>query len=193
MAHEALIIVDVQNDFCPGGSLAVPHGDQVVDAINSWVAERASDLLIVTTQDAHPPNHVSFHAQGGPWPPHCVVGTWGFELHPSLRVVPSAQFYKGSSPDVDAYSGFEGRLASSPSVVPEKSVSLADFLHQQNVVALYVAGLATDYCVKATVLDALSLGFPTTVLLDGVRGVEVHPGDSQAALDEMARQGARLQ
>jgi nicotinamidase/pyrazinamidase len=192
MACEALIIVDVQNDFCPGGALAVPNGDQVIGAIESWVATRSSDLIVVTTQDAHPPDHVSFHARGGPWPSHCVVGTWGFERHPALRIVPNAQFYKGFNRDVDAYSGFEGRLGSSPSMAATNTVSLADFLRQQDAVDLYVAGLATDYCVKATVLDALALGFPTTVLLGGVRGVDVHPGDSQAALDEMARRGARF-
>lgn len=192
MAREALIIVDVQRDFCPGGALPVPEGDQVIEAIEAWLATRSSKLLVITTQDAHPPDHVSFHSRGGPWPSHCVQNTWGFELHPRLKIVPDAQFYKGFQRDIDAYSGFEGRLVSTSPNSLGDTLALADFLRQHRVQALYIAGLATDYCVRATVLDALKLGFSTTVLRDAVRGVDVHRGDSLAALAEMARQGAQF-
>lgn len=189
MGRQALILVDVQNDFCPGGSLAVRDGDQVVPVLQTW-AERlsAEGGLIVTTQDAHPPHHISFQDRGGPWPPHCVAGTPGFALHPDLKLPPHTAFHKGFLADVDAYSGFEGKQ-----VEPDTGQDLADYLRQNQIDHLYVGGLATDYCVKATVLDALNLGFAVTVLVDAVRGVNVHPEDSAAALDEMARQGAVLQ
>lgn len=189
MGREALVIVDLQNDFCPGGALAVDQGDQVVPVIQAWVDQFQRDgRCVVTTQDAHPPHHISFHERGGPWPPHCVVGTPGFELHPGLTLAPHPQFHKGSDPDIDAYSGFEGTLAN-PGEEPQ---TLEQYLRAHAIDTLYVAGLATDYCVRATVLDAIEKGFHTTVLVDGVRGVDVNPGDSRRALDEMAQKGARL-
>lgn len=189
MSQTAFILVDVQNDFCPGGSLAVPDGDQIIPVVNQW-ARHVYDQggVIVTTQDSHPPNHISFRDRGGPWPPHCVVGTDGFSLHPGLSLPPHTPFIKGFLPDVDAYSGFEGIMAGGGDVMP-----LETFLRKSGVAALWVAGLATDYCVKATVLDALRLGFRTTVLQDGVRGVNLEAHDSLHALEEMARHGAILQ
>lgn len=192
MGQEALIIVDLQNDFCPGGSLAVPQGDQVVSVIQDW-AERfqRQNKCVITTQDAHPPDHVSFRDRGGPWPPHCVVGTRGFELHPDLKLAAHPRFHKGFLRDVDAYSGFEGRLVQDQST-DHDAPSLEQYLRQQNIDTLYVGGLATDYCVRATVLDALKRRFTTTVLLDAVRGVNVNPSDSDKALEDMQRHGARL-
>jgi len=189
MAKKALIIVDVQNDFCPGGSLAVPDGDKIIPVVQHWIDKfhMAGDL-IVTTQDAHPPNHVSFQAQGGPWPPHCIINTRGFDLHLSLQLPTNvAQFHKGSDPARDAYSGFEGQLVHS-----NEGLSLSQYLAAQHTSEVYVVGLATDYCVNATVLDALKEGYPTTVFVDGVRGVDINAGDSKRALEAMARHGARL-
>ncbi len=186
MGREALIIVDVQNDFCPGGALAVDEGDQVIPVIRQWAEQFASqDKDVITTQDAHPPHHISFRESGGPWPSHCVKGTWGFWLHADLTLPKHFTIFKGYLPDVDAYSGFEGTLAGS-------NLNLNDFLHQRKVDTVYIAGLATDYCVRATVLDALKQGLATTVLIDAVRGVNVHPEDSQHALDEMRRLGAHV-
>ncbi len=188
MGHDALIIVDVQNDFCPGGSLAVLEGDQVIPVLQEWVNRFAKQgHLIVTTQDAHPPGHISFLEQGGPWPPHCVKDTWGFEVHPGLKLPSHAAFYKGYLPDVDAYSGFEGTLVPAP-----EPRSLEEFLRRNDVNTLYIGGLATDYCVKATVLDALKRGFSTRVIVEGVRGVNLHAQDSQEALKAIRKQGAQL-
>jgi nicotinamidase/pyrazinamidase len=186
MSQVAFIIVDVQNDFCPGGSLAVPNGDRVIPFINEWAARvYEKGGVVATTQDSHPPNHISFRERGGPWPPHCVPGTSGFTLHPNLSLPPHAEFIKGYLPDVDAYSGFEA-------ISTEDGTPLEDFLRHHGVTEVWVAGLATDYCVKATVLDALALDFATTVLLDGVRGVNIQAEDSTRALEEMAQHGAQL-
>lgn len=188
MPKKALIIVDVQNDFCPGGSLAVSDGDLVVPIIQHWADQFAqTGDVIVTTQDAHPDDHISFHARGGPWPPHCVRGTLGFALHASLHLpANTARFEKGWERDRDAYSGFEGYLVEQG----HHTVPLADYLHHHQVDRVYVAGLATDYCVMATVLDALRYGFRTFVITDAVRGVDVAAGDSARALETMRQAGA---
>ncbi len=175
--HDALIIVDVQNDFCPGGALAVPDGDAVVAPLNALAARFAT---VVATRDLHPPDHCSFAAAGGPWPPHCVAGTPGAEFHPDLdlsRV--SLHIAKGTATERDAYSGFAGE--------PD----LAAALRERGVERVFVGGLATDYCVLNTVLDSLRAGFVTHVITDAVRAVDVNPGDGERALDEMARAGAR--
>src|SRR5436305_2114047 len=141
----ALILVDIQNDFCPGGALAVAEGDEVVPVVNRLMPHFA---LVVSTLDWHPANHVSFREQGGPWPPHCVQQTFGAELHPALDRQPIAQtFRKASTPERDAYSEFEG--------VDDEGRSLDQYLKARGVNCVYVAGLATDYCVRATALDAL--------------------------------------
>ncbi len=174
---DALIIVDVQNDFCPGGALAVPDGDQVVASIN-----RIAPLFrhVVTTQDWHPRNHTSFKEHGGPWPPHCVAGTQGAELHPQLnQQAVSLRIRKADTVERDAYSGFD-------------HTGLAEQLRQRGVMRVFVCGLATDYCVRATALDALKEGFTTFVLTDTVRGVDVQPGDSEKALQEMREAGVRM-
>lgn len=176
-AHDALIIVDVQNDFCPGGSLAVPDGDQVVAPINRLLQY---PWLTVATKDWHPADHCSFHQQGGPWPPHCVQGTVGAELHPQLESSKiQVVITKGSRPDRDAYSGFDG-------------TKLAEILRERGVKRVVVCGLATDYCVRATAQDALKEGFEVLVLEDAIRGVEVNPGDCQRAVDALKAAGARF-
>lgn len=175
--RDALIIVDLQNDFCPGGALAVPHGDDVVAPLNALAARFGT---VVATRDLHPPDHCSFAAAGGPWPPHCVAGTPGAEYHHELdlsRV--SLHIAKGTAADRDAYSGFAGE--------PD----LATALRERGVERLFVGGLATDYCVLNTVLDAVRAGFETFVVLDAVRAVEVNSGDGARALAEMSRAGAR--
>ena len=175
-ARDALIIVDVQNDFCPGGALPVPDGDQVIPPINQMLRY---PWLTVATKDWHPPNHSSFKEQGGPWPPHCVQHTYGADFPPSLdasrirRVVT-----KGSRVEKDAYSGFEG-------------TDLVTILRQEGVTRVVVCGLATDYCVRATARDALTEGFEVLVVEDAIRGVEVHAGDSQRAIEELTAAGAR--
>jgi nicotinamidase/pyrazinamidase len=171
----ALLIVDVQHDFLPGGALAVPDGDAVLDALE---AAAPTVDLIVASRDAHPVDHCSFAAQGGIWPPHCVEGTHGAELHSDIAALePDIVVDKATARDRDAYSAFDG-------------TGLADTLRARGVDRLVVGGLATDYCVRASVLDALHEGFAVTVLADGVRGVEVNAGDTERALDEMREAGA---
>jgi nicotinamidase/pyrazinamidase len=175
--RDALIIVDVQNDFCPGGALAVPQGHEVIPAINQLLEHR---WLSVATMDWHPAEHCSFAPHGGPWPPHCVQETAGAELHPELDSS-SIQLIitKATHHDKDAYSGFDG-------------TELAKILHERGVERVVVCGIATDYCVSATAHDALKEGFEVFVLEDAIRGVEVNPGDCQRALQELRKAGAHL-
>ncbi len=176
--RDALILVDVQSDFCPGGALPVPEGDRVVPPLNALLQRVRA--FTVATRDWHPPTHCSFKPQGGIWPIHCVAGTPGADFHPALHTARVAQVIsKGTRPDEEAYSGFQG-------------TELADLLRKKGVRRVFVAGLATDYCVKATALDAVKNGFEVTVLEDAIRGVEVHPGDCARALEEMKRAGIRL-
>jgi nicotinamidase/pyrazinamidase len=172
--HDALIVVDLQLDFCPGGSLAVPEGDQVVPVVNR-LAPRFS--TVVTTHDSHPADHSSFAEHGGPWTPHCVEGTPGWELHPELKVEPHFQVFKGREREVDGYSGW----------TPE----LADFLGKREVKRAVVVGLALDYCVQATALDARAAGYEVVVLTDATRAVNVQPGDGDRALDALRAAGVR--
>jgi nicotinamidase/pyrazinamidase len=188
--HTALVVVDVQNDFCPGGALAVPEGDRIIPLVNRWV-ERIVDAggPVVYTQDWHPPNHISFVEQGGPWPPHCVQGTPGADLHPDL-VVEGLRVLKGFHPDEEAYSGFDGVVVrpGDPPVGPR----LADWLRDQGVTRLIVVGLATDYCVQASVLDGLAAGFRVAVDREACRAVNVTPGDGDRALARMLHSGAEI-
>jgi len=175
----ALIVVDVQNDFCPGGALPVPEGDSVVPVLNRYIEKfTGRGLPVYFTRDWHPEGHVSFKSQGGIWPPHCVQGTEGARFH-SLLFIPSSAVIvsKGTSPGMDAYSGFQG-------------TDLEDQLRGKGVRRLFIGGLATDYCVKSTVLDALRNGFEVVLLSDASRGVDVNPGDSKRATEEMVREGA---
>lgn len=178
---DALILVDVQNDFLPGGSLGVPRGDEVLPVLNSAIAEfRRLGLPVVATRDWHTPDHCSFGAQGGPWPPHCVAGSAGAHFSTRLDLPCEAHIVsKGKARDKDAYSGFEG-------------TGLDEWLKRAGVSRLFVGGLATDYCVLNTVRDARRLGYDAVVLADAVRAVDVKPGDGERALEEMRRLGARV-
>jgi nicotinamidase/pyrazinamidase len=174
---KALLIIDFQNDFTPGGALAVAEGDQIAEPI-----QRMADHVdvIVATRDWHPPDHASFETQGGPWPVHCVQGSRGAELHPSIADLDIVAIVDvGRERDDEGYSGFE------------KS-DLAQILGDHEVDEVYVGGLATDYCVRASAIDACREGFDVTVVSDAVRGVEVEPGDSERALADMAEAGARI-
>ena len=178
-AGDALILVDVQLDFLPGGSLAVPHGDEVVPALNRYVAVfRGLTLPVVATRDWHPPDHCSFQARGGPWPPHCVVGSEGARFAPLLDLPCEGRIVsKATTRDRDAYSGFEG-------------TDLDEWLKRAGVSRVFVGGLATDYCVLNTVRDALRLGYATFLLADAVLAVDVQAGDGERAIAEMRRVGA---
>ena len=185
----ALLVVDVQNDFAdPGGSLYVPGGEAVVDLVNAEVvAARAAGALVVTTQDWHPPDTPHFAKDGGTWPVHCVRDTWGAELHPGLAV-DGERILKG----VDGEDGYSGFTVAHPETGAVAPTGLADLLASRGVERVVVVGLATDYCVKATAIDAATLGFDTTVLVDGVRPVEVEPGDGQRAIEAMVAAGVAL-
>ena len=181
LVRAALLVVDVQRDFCPGGALAVEGGDEVVPGINKLVgAFERRGLPIFFTRDWHPPNHVSFRQRGGPWPPHCVQGTAGAEFHPSLRIPTSAVVVsKGDDPEKEAYSGFEGS-------------DLGTRLQSLEVKEVFIAGLTTDYCVKQSSLDARRLGLRVDVLTDCTRAVDVRPGDGKRALSAMEKAGVQL-
>ena len=186
---DALLIVDFQNDFCPGGALPVAEGDRIAGPVNALLD---SFDLVVATRDWHPPDHGSFvgvevdadkwRGADPPsiWPVHCVQGTDGAELHPALdRAKIDVVIDKGQDPNSQGYSGFQ-------------DTTLAELLRERGVERLFVTGLATDYCVKNTVLDARRIGFEVTVVEDAVRGVDVEPGDSERALEEMEGAGAEL-
>jgi nicotinamidase/pyrazinamidase len=195
----ALILVDIQNDFIPGGALAVADGDRVVPIANR--VQSAFDL-VVATQDWHPANHGSFASQHPGtkpgdvidlngiaqvlWPDHCVQGSKGAEFHPRLDTSRFAKiFQKGIDPGIDSYSGFFDNGH-------RRGTGLAEYLHSRNVTDVYIAGLATDYCVKFTSLDARTLGLNAFVIEDGCRGVNLQPGDSATALDQMRAAGVNV-
>jgi nicotinamidase/pyrazinamidase len=175
----ALLVIDFQNDFVPGGALPVADGDAIAGRVNELIDSGEFDL-VVATRDWHPADHASFEAHGGPWPPHCVQGTPGAELHPSLpRDKVDVVVDAGYEPQLEGYSGFE-------------QTDLAAILREHDVEEVTVVGLATDYCVKHTAADALREGFRVTVDRGGVRGIDVQPGDSQRALDELRAGGATI-
>jgi nicotinamidase/pyrazinamidase len=170
-AQDALIVVDVQRDFCPGGALAVPRGDEVVPVINRLLG--LGGWLAVATRDWHPADHCSFTAQGGIWPVHCVAETPGAAFHPALDVTRIRHVIsKATTKEAEGYSGFQG-------------TDLQALLARQGIRRVFVCGLATDYCVKATALDGRKAGLDVVVLEDAIRGVEVKPGDCAAAIAEM--------
>ncbi len=177
---DALIVVDVQNDFLPGGSLAVPDGDAVVPVLNRYAAAFAAKALpVYATRDWHPSNHCSFKDQGGPWPPHCVANSQGAAFAPGLKLpAPTTVISKATTAEKDAYSGFEG-------------TDLDRRLRAQGVKRVFVGGLATDYCVLNTVRDARKLGYDVILLTDAIHAVNVKPSDGRNAEDEMRRLGAR--
>ncbi|MGH7898608.1 MAG: nicotinamidase [Candidatus Binatia bacterium] len=176
---DALLVVDVQNDFCPGGALAVPDGDRVVPILNRWIAAAVQARVPVHASRCwHPASHVSFRSRGGPWPPHCVQNTTGAEFYPDLALPPdTAILAKGTDPDRDEYSAFH-------------SGELAERLRRDGVRRIFVGGLALDYCVRATVLDGLAAGFDVVLLRRATRAVEVGPGDGEQALAEIGAAGA---
>lgn len=184
LEKDALIIVDVQNDFCPGGSLAVRNGAEIVPILNRYIEKFAdAGLPIFATRDWHPAVTRHFKSHGGPWPSHCVQGTGGAEFHRDLKLGSGAIVVsKGLGADEDSYSGFQGRDSS--------GMLLGDLLRQYGVERIFVGGLATDYCVKQTVLDGLGQGFKVMVIGDAVRGVDLNPDDSVEALKEMSAAGA---
>jgi nicotinamidase/pyrazinamidase len=177
--NDALIIADVQNDFLPGGSLGVKDGDQIIPVLNEYTRIfKKANAKIIASRDWHPLNHMSFKAQGGPWPPHCVQNSEGAKFHPDLKLPEgTAVVSKATDPAKEAYSVFDG-------------TGLAETLKSQSVTRVFVGGLATDYCVLNSVLDARKLGFDAVVLMDAVRGIDVKPGDVDRAVETMVASGA---
>lgn len=178
---DALLVVDLQRDFLPGGALGVAGGDAVVAVADRLLRTfSAAGLPVFLSRDWHPPDHCSFVARGGPWPPHCVAGTDGAAFAPGLPVPPQAVVIsKATRPDRDAYSAFDG-------------TGLARALQARGVTRLWLCGLATDYCVRATALDARRAGFGVVVMADGVRAVELEPGDGARALAALRGAGATV-
>ena len=184
--RSALLIVDVQKDFCPGGTLAVPDGDRVVPALNRHIAEAAArGWPIYASRDWHPAVTSHFQEHGGEWPPHCVQHTDGAAFHRDLRLPASTIIVtKGESPDQPGYSALGGHTPG--------GTTLAAALQYGGIDRLYVGGLATDYCVKQSVLDARRIGLNVTLLADAIAGVDLHPGDSARAIAEMRAAGAEV-
>lgn len=173
---DALIVVDVQNDFLPGGALAVPNGDEVVPVLNQWLS--IPGVLKIASRDWHPPDHCSFKERGGPWPPHCVRETWGAEFAPGLDTERIDEIVsKATASDKDAYSAFDA---------PET----ARLLRERGILRLWIGGVATEYCVCETVLAALKTGFEAFVIEDAIRGIEAAPGDCDKAVARMEEAGA---
>jgi nicotinamidase/pyrazinamidase len=189
-ARTALIVVDVQNDFAdPSGSLSVAGGDEVPAAANEEIrVALAAGAVVVYTQDWHPESTPHFRKDGGIWPVHCVGGTWGAELHPSLHV--EGEIVRKGTDGRDGYSGFSVRDPVSGETEP---TTLERILRERGVERIVVAGLATDYCVVETVLDATRLGFATSVLSDAIRAVELEPGDGERAIRRMREAGAKVE
>lgn len=178
---DALLVVDVQNDFLPGGSLAVPDGDIVVPVLNDWIAAfRARGLPVIYTRDWHPAGHCSFVSHDGPWPPHCIAGSFGADFAPGLSPPRAGEVVsKATSREAEDYSGFD-------------AAQLAARLREAGATRLFVGGLATDYCILATVEDARRDGFDVQLIAAAVRAVDVQPGDGERALGRMAAAGAQL-
>ena len=175
----ALVVVDMQVDFCPGGALPVHKGDKVIPVLNEYIRKfTAAGAPIIFTRDWHPSDHSSFKSQGGPWPPHCVQNTEGAKFHPSLKIPRGAEIVSKADKKDEAYSFFQG-------------TDLAKRLHERGIKTLFVGGLATDYCVKETILDGLREDFQVYHLDDASRGVEVNPGDSERALQDITAKGCK--
>ncbi|MDE2388474.1 MAG: nicotinamidase [Betaproteobacteria bacterium] len=179
-AGDALIVVDMQNDFLPGGRLAVAGGDDIIPQLNRYLAYFAAHRLpVFATRDWHPPDHCSFQAQGGPWPPHCIAGSDGAAFHPALELPAAAHIIsKAMTRESDAYSGFSG-------------TQLDELLRSLHIRRVFTSGVATEYCVLNTVKDALRLQYATVVLEDAVCAIDRQPGDGQHALREMMQLGAQ--
>ena len=184
--NSALVIVDVQNDFCPGGALEVYNADEIILVINRYMELfRGKGLPIIASRDWHPRETKHFEKYGGIWPEHCVQRSFGAMFRAGLLLPPDTLvFSKGMDPERDDYSALQARN--------DTGTSMTDFLKKVGIRELYICGLATDYCVRQTALEGLHLGFSITVLVDAVRGVELNPGDSKRALDELEAAGAVL-
>jgi nicotinamidase/pyrazinamidase len=175
-----LIVVDVQNDFCPGGTLAVPDGDKVVEPLNRLIREFLDKgEMVVKSRDWHPSVTKHFAAYGGVWPLHCVQGTYGAEFHKDLIDDERIVIISKGLGDEDCYSAFDG-------------TDLAEQLRRNNVEEIYVGGLATDYCVKNTVLDGLKNGFKVKAIAEAMRPVDLQEGDGDRAIEEMKEAGAEI-
>jgi nicotinamidase/pyrazinamidase len=180
--QDALIIVDVQNDFCPGGALAVPDGDQVIPVLNHWLAlARSVQALIVATRDWHPPGHISFRERGGPWPPHCIQHTKGAGFPSGLQLPDDAIIISlGDDPDHDSYSAFD-------------DTDLHSRLKSAGIRRLWLGGLALDYCVMSTALDAVRLGYEVHVIEAATRPIDTSREEKQAAIDLLHDAGVSLE
>jgi nicotinamidase/pyrazinamidase len=180
------MIIDVQRDFCPGGALPVPEGDRVIEALNKYISLFLDlNLPIIATRDWHPEDSSHFKSHGGRWPEHCVHDSNGAEFHPLLMLPKSSTIVsKGIYPEEEGYSAFDGYT--------EKGSRLEEFLARTSIDTIYAAGLATDYCVKTTVIEALKRGYKVFLLEDAVKGVDLNKGDSERAIEEMSSSGARL-
>jgi nicotinamidase/pyrazinamidase len=179
-SSDALLITDIQNDFLPGGALPVENGDEIIPVLNDYMKRfQDSKAHILASRDWHPSNHVSFRTQGGPWPPHCVQETSGAKFSPDLKLpAHTTVISKATNPEHEAYSAFDG-------------TSLAHDLQAMGARRLFVGGLATDYCVVSTVVDARKLGFETVVLMDATLGINAEPGDVDRAIETMLQSGAQ--
>ena len=186
--HSALLVVDMQRDFMPGGALPVPEGDAIVPKVNAYIAQfRMAGAPVFASRDWHPPETIHLQAQGGPWPPHCVQGTPGAAFHPDLKLPEDAVVVsKGMDPEEDAYSAFQARSL-------EENRDLDDYLRAHGVEHLYVLGLALDYCVKWSALDAVRAGLRVTVLIDATRAVNVAPHDAEETVEALVRAGVGLE
>ncbi|MDQ7032073.1 MAG: bifunctional nicotinamidase/pyrazinamidase [Desulfonauticus sp.] len=196
---KALILIDIQNDFCPQGSLPVPDGDKIVPVVNELMDKNFD--LIVATKDWHPPKHISFarthdkkvgeviEIQGQKqilWPDHCIQNTWGAEFHPNLKANKIHKIvFKGTDPHIDSYSGFFDNAKL-------KNTELDDVLKSNQITHVYLVGLATDYCVKFTAIDALNLGYQTFVILDGCKAVNLQPEDEQKTIQDLKSRGIKI-
>lgn len=185
-SESALLVVDIQKDFCAGGALEAPGGDDIIPAVNHHLADaRARGMPVYATRDWHPPTTSHFREYGGVWPPHCVQGTAGAQFHGDLKLPPDAIVVnKGDDPQRHGYSAFDGHTTAGK--------ALLDDLRDRQVRRVYLMGIATDYCVKESALDALKAGLEVRVVADAIAGIDARPGDAQRALDEIAAAGAQI-
>lgn len=182
---KALLVVDVQNDFCPGGALGVPQGDKIIPVINKYIRFFSRNKLpVIATRDWHPPRTTHFKDFGGKWPAHCIKSSPGAAFHPALKLSKdSILLYKGMDPDADSYSAFDAEDL--------RGASLLKILTMMSITEIYIAGLATDYCVKSSAIDAIRHGFKVRVLVDAVKGVNLKAGDSEKAIEKIVKMGAK--
>lgn len=182
---KALVVVDIQNDFCPGGALSVPHGDEIIPALNKYIEIFSKDKFpVFLTRDWHPVKTSHFSEFGGTWPEHCVQNTEGARFHPQLKIPKGAIIIsKGMDPSEDSYSAFQARDA--------KDRSLPDLLKKYGSEEIYIGGLATDYCVRYTSIDAIKAGFKVVLLRDAMKGIDLKPGDSDEAIKQVISMGGK--